>query len=373
MTKRAGQFTVFLLFFLFCLATDGAQAQDSLPQFNAVRRPGNRILISWTNPFGSRIRQLSIQRSADSTRLFKSIVTLPDPKVLKNGYVDTKSPDTLQYYRLYILLDSGRYIFSKSKRAVKYVDPPPTPPAPIVKPTQKPGDKQPVEKTEKAKPNTAGKTEEQRQSKTEEPKPAEKEEPKPDEKEESISGKTDESRAGKAKEPITNKPVEPAPSKKIDDKIIDKPKETPKQPIIIPERIYTIKRADTLRGTLPESKMRAFRDSINLYTKDTLLSVVNDTIIIRAFIPKDQFVLSKYIFTDKSGLLHIELTDAPRKAYKVRFYEEDKTFLFEVRDIRDQILLIDKANFQHAGWFLYELFDNSVIIEKNRFFIGKDF
>ncbi len=332
MTKKAGQITAAILFFLLFQAVDQVQAQDTLPQFSAVRRTGNRVLISWTNPYGNKIRQLSVQRSADSSRLFKSIVTLPDPRMLKNGYVDSKSPDTLQFYRLYILLDSGRYIFSKAQRAVKY-QPPAEKPA-TIKAAASP-----------AKPAADGNN--QKPAIAPAGKPADK----------NGSGKT----TSDSIATINN------------NKKVDKTPEATKQLEIIPERIYYIKRADTLKGNLPESKMKAFRDSVNLYTKDTLLSVVNDTIIIKPFIPKDVFVLSRYIFTDKSGLLHIELPDAARKSYRIRFYEEDKTFLFEVRDIRDQVLLLDKANFQHAGWFLFELLENDTIVEKNRFFIGKDF
>jgi hypothetical protein len=47
--------------------------------------------------------------------------------------------------------------------------------------------------------------------------------------------------------------------------------------------------------------------------------------------------------------------------------------LFELKDIRDQVLLLDKANFQHAGWFLFEIFDDGILMEKNRFYISKDF
>ncbi len=349
MTKKAGQITAAILFFLLFQAVDQVQAQDTLPQFSAIRRTGNRVLISWTNPYGNKIRQLSVQRSSDSSRLFKSIVTLPDPRMLKNGYVDSKSPDTLQFYRLYILLDSGRYIFSKAQRAVKY-----QPPA------EKPA--MPKAATSPAKPAADGNN--QKTTVAPAGKPADK----------NGNSKTASSQTNNPP-PATSANVKTGDSTTpiSDNKKIDKPAEVAKQPEIIPERIYYIKRADTLKGNLPESKMKAFRDSVNLYTKDTLLSVVNDTIIIKPFVAKDVFVLSRYIFTDKSGLLHIELPDAARKSYRVRFYEEDKTFLFEVRDIRDQVLLLDKANFQHAGWFLFELLENDTIVEKNRFFIGKDF
>lgn len=94
------------------------KAQDMFPSFSVVNRGNDHIIISWTNPYLDTIRQLSIQRSYDSVKGFKSVLTLPDPTVLQNGYVDTQAPSPRMFYRLYILLDNGRYVFSKSRRPV---------------------------------------------------------------------------------------------------------------------------------------------------------------------------------------------------------------------------------------------------------------
>ncbi|HSC36537.1 MAG TPA: hypothetical protein VLD19_01650, partial [Chitinophagaceae bacterium] len=80
-------------------------AQDTLPKFTLVNKGNGRIIISWTSPYKSSVHQLSIQRSFDSTRNFKTILTLPDPTVPQNGYVDTKAPTEHMFYRLFILLD----------------------------------------------------------------------------------------------------------------------------------------------------------------------------------------------------------------------------------------------------------------------------
>lgn len=98
------------------LWTIGVKAQDTLPQFSVINKGNGRIIISWVNPYLDTIRQLSIQRSFDSLKSFKSILTLPDPTVPQNGYVDAQAPSSAMFYRLYILLDNGRYLFSKSKR-----------------------------------------------------------------------------------------------------------------------------------------------------------------------------------------------------------------------------------------------------------------
>ncbi len=92
-------------------------AQDTLPSFTAANRNG-RIILNWVNDYPV-VKQLSIQRSSDSLKGFKTILTLPDPTAITNGFLDNNAPDTVLFYKLYILLDSGKYVFSKSKRPEK--------------------------------------------------------------------------------------------------------------------------------------------------------------------------------------------------------------------------------------------------------------
>ena len=104
-----------LPFLLLCSLA--ARAQDTLPKFSVTGQAGNRIIISWTNPYGQNIRQISIQRSFDSLKNFRTILTVPDATTPQNGYVDTKAVNDHMFYRLYLLVDSnGRYLFSRSKR-----------------------------------------------------------------------------------------------------------------------------------------------------------------------------------------------------------------------------------------------------------------
>ncbi|HWB94613.1 MAG TPA: hypothetical protein VG605_22310 [Puia sp.] len=56
--------------------------------------------------------------------------------------------------------------------------------------------------------------------------------------------------------------------------------------------------------------------------------------------------------------------------YKVRFFNRDNVLLFEVRQIRDSPLIIEKVNFVHAGIFQYELYRDNHLIEKNSFRIS---
>src|SRR3990170_6839041 len=92
-------------------------AQDTLPKFSVKNVGSSRIVIGWINTFET-VRQISIQRSFDSTKNFKSILTVADPSIPENGYVDTKAASDRMFYRLYIMLDKGAYLFSDAKRPV---------------------------------------------------------------------------------------------------------------------------------------------------------------------------------------------------------------------------------------------------------------
>ena len=94
----------------------------------------------------------------------------------------------------------------------------------------------------------------------------------------------------------------------------------------------------------------------------------NDVII-----KKPDFVPSFYVYTNKDGYVFINLPDAEKQKYRIKFYEEDGSFLFELKNIRQAGLTLDKANFMHAGWFHFELFNDEKLIEKHKFYLSKDF
>ena len=79
------------------------------------------------------------------------------------------------------------------------------------------------------------------------------------------------------------------------------------------------------------------------------------------------------IIANKDGLVRISLADFNNKKYSIKFYEDDDTFLFELKDIKEASLMLEKSNFYHSGWFKSELYENEKLVERNRFFIPKDF
>jgi hypothetical protein len=237
--------------------------------------------------------------------------------VSQNGYADTKATNEHMFYRLYILLDSGRYIFSKSKKPVfdtiRIKERPK-----VIIPAERPAVAYETPKTE----NKA--------IVTEEPKTKE------------------------------------AEKKEIIKPEIVKPKE-------IPERIIYIKKRDTLIGQIGERLIRRFRDSVTTRTKDTLGFNTADTIVIKPFVPKEVYKPSIYVYTEKDGNVKIALPLATVKKYTIKFFDEFSIPVFEIKQIKDSLLTLDKSNFMHAGWFKFELYEDGQLKEKHKLFVPKDF
>lgn len=102
---------------LLLIICSSITAQDTLPKFTVRNIGSNKIVISWVNSFKN-IRQISIQRSFDSLKDFKTIMTVPDPTVPENGFLDSKASSDRMFYRLYIMLEKGAFLFSPTKRPV---------------------------------------------------------------------------------------------------------------------------------------------------------------------------------------------------------------------------------------------------------------
>ena len=57
--------------------------------------------------------------------------------------------------------------------------------------------------------------------------------------------------------------------------------------------------------------------------------------------------------------------------YRIKFYESDQRFLFELKNLPAPSFQLDKINFLHAGWFLFELYEDSRLIEKHKVYLDK--
>ena len=132
---------------------------------------------------------------------------------------------------------------------------------------------------------------------------------------------------------------------------------------------------DSVIARLPYSVFLKFRDSVYSRTKDSLLAVGQNLVVLRPYIPKaSEWRASQYMFTDRSGTLNLKLPHADEKKYALHVYEADgKTQLFFLKRITEPELTINKANFMHAGWFVFELYEDDKLRERNKFYIQKEF
>lgn len=241
---------IILSLYFFSILT--SNAQDALPDFAVMNRGNNRIVISWINQYPS-LKQISIQRSFDSLNNFKTILTVPDPMNRQNGYLDAKAINDHMFYRLYILVDGGNFLFSKSQR------------------------------------------------------------------------------------PFDNSVLIRIVNKSLTDSALTD------------EESAILKRYQNVR----------FEPGKNYQTQ------VNN---------KSGFTESPYsVATNSEGNVRIRLNDFVRKKYSIKFFEEDDSFLFELKDIKEPFLILDKSNFYHSGWFKFELYDDGKLVEKYKFYLAKDF
>jgi hypothetical protein len=75
---------------------------------------------------------------------------------------------------------------------------------------------------------------------------------------------------------------------------------------------------------------------------------------------------------ERNGNLVIAVPPTLLGRYKIRFFDESHYFLFEIKQIRDARLIVEKNNFQHAGLFQYELYRDNTLIERSSFLIRRD-
>ena len=91
------------------------QAQESLPNFSAIKTANKKVVLSWVHNYPV-IRQIGVQRSTDSLKMFKTIFTIPDPSLKQNGFADMTAPNDSGYYRLFLLFENGQYTITPSKK-----------------------------------------------------------------------------------------------------------------------------------------------------------------------------------------------------------------------------------------------------------------
>jgi hypothetical protein len=88
----------------------------------------------------------------------------------------------------------------------------------------------------------------------------------------------------------------------------------------------------------------------------------------------DSFVPSLYVFTCSDGYICIRLPEAEKpKKYSIKFFDQKELLLFELKEPKEREFKLDKANFYHAGWFRFEIYEDGRLFEKHKFYLEKEF
>ena len=79
---------------------------------------------------------------------------------------------------------------------------------------------------------------------------------------------------------------------------------------------------------------------------------------------------SRIVHKARNGDIIIAIPANALGRYRVRFFDEKDRMLFEIRQIGDPLLIIEKYNFGHAGRFRYELYRDNVLAGSSSFSIN---
>ena len=74
---------------------------------------------------------------------------------------------------------------------------------------------------------------------------------------------------------------------------------------------------------------------------------------------------SRYVFTNPfTGNINIEIPDATQNTYTLVFYDDNEKKVLEILSILEEVIILDKRNFQSLGIFKFKLFKNKQEFEK---------
>ena len=289
-----------------------SNAQDTLPQFSVKDIGKERYVISWVNNYPY-TAQITIQRSFDSIRGYKSILTVPDPNAKQNGYADSKAINDHMFYRLYIQLENGRFLFTAAKQPSREIIITEPQPKPVL--TTSPTIPQ---KKEVLAPKQGSSTT---------PAPV------------AVAINAENNPANITTDEKTTAQVEPTTENTATREI---PAVKRVEPIIV--RLQNVRLGDSAKTPLAVTT----KDDPNAYAP------------------------SLFVYTHPDGNIRIQVPNRARLSkYRIKFFESDKRFLFELRNLPAPNFQLDKINFLHGGWFLFELYEDTRLIEKHKLHLDR--
>jgi hypothetical protein len=308
-----------------------------LPDFSVRDIGKGKAQISWHNPYNNNCIQLMVQRSYDSLKFFKTIFTAQSPQLPLNGYIDNGlMPNMKTYYRIFYVLSDNNFFFTKSKI-----------PGLEEMITEKKVVPRNIIETNKRETYADNKTEIIIKEKEDS---VEIIEQLPDKKK--ISTDLIPSNSLNLKNSVAAPAVKPIEKKFI--------------------AVYKVTK-DSFLTRFEMGEYKKFRDSVVNYTKDTLFFLNTSEVLIKPFYVKPVWKPSLFVFTNDKGYVNVQLPLSKQHHFKIIFIDTSNAVVFEIKHVKEDELILDKANFIHAGWFNFELYEDEKLKEKNKVFISKEF
>jgi hypothetical protein len=81
---------------------------------------------------------------------------------------------------------------------------------------------------------------------------------------------------------------------------------------------------------------------------------------------------STTVFTARDNNVVIHVPDYTTGKYSIKFFDETENMIFEISKINDEYLILEKVNFKRTGNYRFELYENGVKKETNRFQIVRE-
>jgi len=130
---------------------------------------------------------------------------------------------------------------------------------------------------------------------------------------------------------------------------------------------------DSLLFVMEYPEYKNFKDSIAVKTKDSLLAISNNEVLLKRYIPKYIWKPSIYVFINNNGYVTLSLPLVKSHIYRLIFRDESGTEIFQIKRIKEDQLILDKTNFLHAGRFYFELYEDDKLKEKSSLYVESDF
>ncbi len=130
---------------------------------------------------------------------------------------------------------------------------------------------------------------------------------------------------------------------------------------------------DSLLFVMEYPEYKNFKDSISVKTKDSLLAISNNEVLLKRYIPKYIWKPSIYVFINNNGYVTLSLPLVKLHSYRLIFRDESGSEIFQIKRVKEDQLIFDKTNFLHAGRFYFELYEDDKLKEKSSLYLESDF